>query len=479
MSGMAKMETVDEAVSALSAAKRQVALSSVVAAACITVLKIATGIMTGSLGMLSEAAHSAIDLIAAAITLVSVRVSDMPADEDHTYGHGKIESLSAFVETVLMLGSCVWIVVEAVRRMMGHHIELKISIWPILVLLLSIVVDWTRSRQLYRVAREAHSQALEADALHFGTDIWSSAAVLVALGASFIGKHWEIQWLQYADPLAALVVSGIILRVTWRLASETVHALLDGTNPEMKREVVQAIEGVEGVLSVDRVRMRRSGAKYFADVTVEMPRTMSFQRTEQLVTAATEAVHAAIPEADVVIRTVPAATRRESVFDRVRAVAQRNNLSIHDVSVQEYENGLHVEQHLEVAAAMSLRTAHDLVTRIEAEMCKEVPDIASIATHIESEEAEIERPEALDASRLEADLREIAREFPDVLDVHDVIARRANDHVQMSCHCTMPDDLPMSQVHTLISELEARFRREHPNVARLLIHPEPATDNQR
>ncbi len=467
------------AISTHSAAKQGAALSSVIGAAFITALKIVTGVMTGSLGMLSEAAHSGIDLIAAAITLFSVRVSDKPADEDHTYGHGKIESLSAFIETVLMLASCVWIVVEAIRRMLGDLPELKFSIWPVVVLLLSIVVDWTRSRQLGRVARESQSQALEADAMHFGTDIWSSAAVLVGLGATYAGQHWQLRWLEFADPFAALVVSCIILHVSWKLARETVNALLDSTPPGLQRDVAKAIEGVDGVLGVERVRMRRSGAKYFADVTVEMPRNMTFQRTEQLVEAATRAVQKSLPDSDVMIRTVPVATVEESVFDRVRAVAQRNDLSIHDVTVQEYDDGLHVEQHLELAATMSLREAHDLVTRIEAQMCSEVPEIAAIATHIESEEATIERPEMVSDERLNALLCDAAEGFEEVLDVHNVKMIRVGDRVQMSCHCTMPDDLEMARVHTVISELEASFRRSCPEVARLLIHPEPATDNMR
>jgi len=474
-------------VDGMGAQKRSAALRSVIAAVFLTTLKIVTGVMTGSLGMLSEAAHSGIDLVAASITLLSVSVSDKPADEGHTYGHGKVESLSAFVETVLMLASSVWIVVEAVRRMLGHSLGrgqghglvLQISIWPVLVLLLSIGVDYTRSKQLARIARESKSHALQADAMHFGTDIWSSAAVLLGLLAAYAGEFWHIHWLQFADPIAALVVSAVILRICWRLANDTVDALLDGAPPALRETVVAAIAGVEGVLAVKRVRVRSSGAKYFTDVTVEMPRNMSFQRTEQLVNAATQAVEEALPDSDVVIRTVPAATGEESVFDRVRAVAQRNDLAIHDVSVQEDADGLHVEQHLEVAATMSLRAAHDLVTRIEAEMCGEVPGIAAIVTHIESEEATIERPESWSDEGLSESLHRTAEAFPEVLDVHNVKTIRLGDRVQMSCHCTMPDDLEMAHVHAVISGLEASFRARNAEVTRLLIHPEPATDNMR
>src|SRR3981081_3521936 len=182
-------------------AKRSAALFSVLAAFGVTLLKLLTGLLTGSLGMLSEAAHSGIDLIAAGITLFSVHVSDRPADADHTYGHGKIESLSAAVDAVLMLASCVWILTEPIHRVVFRaHPALKVSIWPFVVLLLAITVDFTRSRQLHRIASETKSEALEADAIHFRTDIWSSIAVLLGLAATYTGQHWHIPQLEPAPP---------------------------------------------------------------------------------------------------------------------------------------------------------------------------------------------------------------------------------------------------------------------------------------
>ena len=467
-----------------SAAKRATALQSVLAASGMTLLKVLTGLLTGSLGVLSEAAHSSVDLMASALTLFSVRLSDQPADDDHTYGHGRVESLSAFVETVLMLGSSLWIVYEATTRIVrfvhGESIDLRQSIWPILVLLLSIAVDYTRSRQLARVAKEAHSQALEADALHFGTDIWSSVAVLLGLAASFAGQRFGIRALELADPAAALLVSCIILKVTYQLAKETIDALLDATPPEMRQGLVDAIRGVEGVLFVDDLRMRRAGARYFADVAVGMARNTTFQRSEQVVLAATEAVQQLMPGTDVVIRTVPAASREENIFDRVRAVAQRSNYAIHDVTVQQVETGLAVELHLELPEHMPLREAHETTTQIEAAICGEVPEIRSVVTHMEAEESTIERAVVVHEDHLlEAQVRCAAGNFPEIEDVHNVVALRTGDHVQLSCHCSMQDDLPMGTVHRIISQMEAAFLRGRPEVTRLLIHPEPLTDNER
>ena len=467
-----------------NAAKQDAVLRSVLAASGITLLKLITGISTGSLGMLSEAAHSAVDLAASLMTLLSLRVSDKPADEEHSYGHGRFESMSAFTETVFMLGSSIWIVAEAFHRILrfrrGLPLDLHVSAWPVAVLVLSIAVDYTRSRQLGRVARDSNSQALEAEALHFGTDIWSSAAVLIGIAASFAGQHYGIRLLQLADPLAALLVAAIILRVTYRLARETLDSLLDATPSEVRREMVREVGRIEGVAAVQALRMRRSGPKYFADVTLGMPRNLTFQRSEQLSFLATETIQRILPGTDVVVHTVPIASKQESVFDRVRAVASRSNLAIHDVSVKEMGDGLHVELHLELAAHLNLRAAHDTVTRIEAEMLREVPEIHTVLTHIESEESTIERPAPVSEERiLERQLREAAKAFPEIEDIHDVVATRTGDRLDMSCHCSMPDALAMTDVHRTITELEAAFLRIRPDVTRLLIHPEPATDNAR
>ena len=219
-----------------------------------------------------------------------------------------------------------------------------------------------------------------------------------------------------------------------------------------------------------------------------MPRNLTFQRSEQLTLAATEAVQRHLPGADVVVHTLPIASTGESVHDRIRAVAARRNLGIHEITVSQLDDGLHVEQHLEVDERMPLRQAHSLVTEVEAEMRREVPGIVSILTHIESEPATIERPSSLERDRdLEMRLRDAAKRFPEILDIHEVFVTRthgrraqdAGEHVQVSCHCTLPDDLPMARVHAVITGLEGEFKLGAPEVDRLLIHPEPATDNLR
>ncbi|HSU18342.1 MAG TPA: cation-efflux pump, partial [Acidobacteriaceae bacterium] len=371
-----------------AAAKRSAALTSFLAALGITLLKLITGLLTGSLGMLSESAHSGIDLIASLLTFASVQFSDRPADAEHAFGHGKVENLSAAFETALMIGSCGWIATEAVLRILHpSRLSLRFSIWPFVVLLLSIVVDATRSMALRRVARAHRSAALEADALHFGTDIWSSLAVILGLFATYAGQHWRLGWLEYADPVAALIVACIILRVTWSLARRSIDSLLDATPPEVRDQIrgqlLRELRNLPDVVSVERLRVRRSGSDYFVDLNLGLPRALTFQRSEQVTAAATQAVQNSLPGADVVIKTEPVATMNESYFDRVRAVAARSNLNVHDVSIQQYEGALHLEQHLELPESMPLRRAHEIATQLEADIHREIPTIATMLTHIE------------------------------------------------------------------------------------------------
>jgi cation diffusion facilitator family transporter len=464
-----------------SALKRRVALNSMLAATCMTTLKVAAGIISGSLGVLSDAAHSGLDLAGATLTFFSVRVSDKPADEDHTYGHGKVENLSAFFEAGLMAISCAWIIWEAIQRIRLNTYELKFTIWPVLVILSSIAVDFWRSRALRRVAEQTGSPALATDAFHFSSDIWASVAVLCGLLATWAGVYWHVNWLRYADPVAAIFVSLMILRITATLTRETVGVLMDQIPAETRLQVIREAEQVPGVLAVEQARVRRSGPNYFADLTLAMPSRNTFEHTGELVRAATEAVHHVLPQADVVIHTVPRPSRADSIFDRVRAAAARNNVPVHDLSVQSHQGKLHVELHVELDENLPLIAAHSFVSGLEAEIMRETPEIDSILTHIESEPATIEQPEEIVESdrRIEKALRSAAALDHEIIDVHQIKVGRTAEHISLSCHCTLPDELSMHRVHEVITSLEDRFKLECPEVHRVTIHPEPFTDNTR
>jgi len=464
----------------MRADKRAAARSSVVAAIVVTALKVVVGFTTGSLGILSEAAHSGLDLIATLITFFSVGVSDKPADADHQYGHGKVESFSAFVETGLLLVTCFWIIYEAALRLFFRHIEIEPSVAAFAVMLFSMGVDWWRSRALGRIASKYDSQALEADALHFSTDIWSSGVVVLGLLLVLAGRAYRIDWLRDADPVAALFVAGVVVSVSWRLARRTVDVLLDAAPPGVRSQIQDAVSRVDGVLEVDRIRIRRVGNRYFADLAVGLARTVTFQRSGQLAAAVTEAVRRILPDADVTVQPLPRAQRSENIFDRIRAVATLRNLNVHDISVQDVAGRLHVEQHIELDERMTLKQAHDRVTEMETDMLHDVPEISDILTHIESEPATIEQPEeVVSDTELEQRLKKVASQFPEILDVHEFVVKRVRGRMYISCHCTLSDDLSLARVHDIQTELEIRFKQDAPELFRVLIHPEPSTDNRR
>src|SRR5690348_14588053 len=298
--------------------KRRAALFSVGSAVLLVSLKTFLVVRTGSLGVLSEALHSGLDLIAAVITFLSVRVSDEPADERHPYGHGKFENFSAFVETGLLLLTALYIIYEAFDRLFFHVVHIRPSITAFVILLVALAIDVTRARALKHVARRYSSEALEADALHFSTDVWSTMVVIAGIGLVWAGEVWNLPWLAYADALAGLAVAGIILWVGSRLGKRTLDALLDAVPEGLQEEIAAAVRKMEGVLSVERVRLRRAGNRYFVDAKASVPRTASLEQVHSWSDAIEKRVGEIVPS-DVVVHAEPRAPQGEPFFDSIRA----------------------------------------------------------------------------------------------------------------------------------------------------------------
>jgi len=289
--------------------KRYAALNSVVAAAFLTGLKAVVGLWSGSLGILAEAAHSGLDFVAALVTYIAVRSASHPADHEHPYGHGKIENLSALAETGLLLLTCGWIIREAVERLTTKPVQVEASIWAFGVLVISIVVDVTRSRMLSRAAAKHRSQALEADALHFRTDVWSSAVVIVGLlGVKVAAAVPSLGWLLKADAVAALAVAVIVVVVSVRLGARTVRALLDTAPAGMAEQVQASVTAVEGVHDCHAIRVRQSGPCYFVDLHVLLDGGQTLESAHDLTERIEEAVQKVLPDADVTVHPEPKPT---------------------------------------------------------------------------------------------------------------------------------------------------------------------------
>ena len=297
--------------------KNSAALNSVAAAFLLTGLKVVVGMLSGSLGILAEAAHSGLDLAAAIVTLIAVRAASKPPDRDHAYGHGKVENLSALVETLLLLATCAWIIRESVLRLTSHHVQVDASIWAFAVMGISIAVDISRSRMLYRVAAKHRSQALEADALHFSTDIWSSAVVILGLlGVRLAGWYPGLSFLVQADAVAALMVAGIVVVVSGRLGLRTVQALLDSSPPGVDEKIRVAVAAMDGVLDCHAVRVRHSGPFYFVDLHITVDGEQSLRSAHELTERVEQAVGATLPGADVTVHPEPAPVPAKSPPDQ-------------------------------------------------------------------------------------------------------------------------------------------------------------------
>ncbi|MGA2503691.1 MAG: cation diffusion facilitator family transporter [Anaerolineales bacterium] len=286
--------------------KRSAALSSVVAAIGLTTFKLIVGILTNSLGILAEAAHSGLDMVAAAMTFFAVQVSDKPADKEHPFGHGKIENLSALFETVLLLATSGWIIYEAVNRLFFVSVKVEASIWSFIVMGASIIIDFTRSRILYKAARKYKSQALEADALHFSTDIWSSSVVIVGLIGLTIARYIPgLDWMHKADSVAALIVAIIVIFISGELGWRTISGLLD-TAPRGLADKVEKVAGaVNGVVDAHAIRIRPSGAHTFIDMHITMDGNLTLNEAHAATEVIEKAIHDIVSPADVTVHVEP------------------------------------------------------------------------------------------------------------------------------------------------------------------------------
>jgi cation diffusion facilitator family transporter len=461
--------------------KKRAALLSVGSAVLLVSLKAFLVIRTGSLGVLSEALHSGLDLLTAVITFLSVRVSDEPADERHPYGHGKFENFSAFVETALLLLTALYIIYEAFDRLFFHSVHIQPSVTAILVLLVALAIDITRARALKHVAQKYSSDALEADALHFSTDVWSTIVVISGIGLVWAGETWNLPWLAYADALAGLAVAAIILWVGSQLGKRTLDALLDVAPKGLQQEIAMAVGRMDGVLDVDRVRVRRAGNRHFVDATVSVARTASLEQVHALSDAIEKRIGEIVPS-DVMVHAEPRAPQGEHLFEAIRAVAQRMGLAIHDVTALQHAGQLFIELHLEVDENLSLREAHRQATELEEGIRKLRDGSTDVNIHIEPLGRHIATPDAgagemKQLSRaIEDFLNTLPSEFGELVNCHDVRVRQVEHHILASCHCTMRGALPITQVHDVTAALEDRVKEKFPQIYRVTIHPEPVEE---
>jgi cation diffusion facilitator family transporter len=463
--------------------KKTAALKSVGSSLLLVAMKVFLALATGSLGILSEALHSSLDLVTTIITYLSVRVSDKPADADHTYGHGKVENFSAFLETGLLVLASLYIIWEALQRMFFKDVHIEPSLLAIVVLGVTIVVDVVRSRALKRVAEKYQSEALEADALHFSTDVWSTVVVMLGIAAVWAGERFGAPWLRYADPIAALVVSGVIIWVGSRLGKRTMDALLDAAPAGLQERIAEAVRGMDGVVSADRVRVRRAGNRHFVDITIGVPRTLTFEQVHAVSDAVEQRVQSLL-DSDVMVHMEPRAHSGESLFDWIRALALRRGMAIHELAAHQLSGRLFVELHLEVDEKLSLREAHRRATELEEDIHASASGdagAADVTIHIEPAAAGTRIPTAQEqadlATAVQQFLNSLRPQYTGLVNCHEVKVRNVDAKMVVTCHCAMDGDLPITSVHDVTQALEDRVREKFLHVDRITIHPEPTEES--
>ncbi len=458
--------------------KRRVALMSLVAALFLTAAKLVVGVASGSLGVLSEAAHSAMDLIAVGITYISIRAAEAPADEVHPFGHGKVENLGAFIQIGLLFITTGWIVIEAFNRLFLREAHVQLSTAAFVVLVAAIVIDTVRARALFQAAGKYQSQALEVNAFHFATDAYGTGVVLLGLGLLYAAQHGYPGWFRHADAMAGLTVAVLTLYVGLRLGNETIRVLLDAAPAGVSDRITSEVARVPGVLRHDRTRVRQSGGKLFVDLRLTLESNIPFEHAESVVDAVEAKVHQIYPTADVVVDAAPAPPPSEDLLEKVRAIANRDNFQIHDVVALTVGGRIHLEMDLEVDGSLSLQVAHDQATALERALRHAFPEVEDINIHIEPRLRGI--APAKKATRVQASverkLLELVRGTRGVVDCHALEAHEVNRDLAVTIHCTVQPGLSVTQVHSITEELELRLREAFPQITRVNIHPEPRPD---
>jgi cation diffusion facilitator family transporter len=444
--------------------QRRTALVSVVAAAVLVALKLTVGLAVHSLGLVSEAIHSGTALVAALLTFFAVGVAVRPADPGHQYGHDKAEHLSALAEATFLAGASVFIGVQALERLFSSDApHVAATWWALAVVGIVIAIDVSRTVVSWRASRRYASAALASNALHFGSDLAGSVAVLIGLLFARAG-HPD------GDSVAALFVAVLVLLAAARLARGNVDVLMDRVPFAAEEAARKAIAGVRPAVELRRLRMRHAGGRQFADVVIGVPSVAAVGQGHAAADAVEEAVERALPNADVVVHVEPQedATLRERVH--AAAVAVPRVREVHNISLVDVGGRTELSLHLKLPGELSLDEAHEVAEQLERAICVAIPEIAGVQTHLEplteaSEAAEV-------GADAEALVRRVVREETGG-DPRELRFLRTDGGLVAFLTLGLDGASRLDDAHARASTIEERIRHERPDVADVIVHTEP------
>ncbi|MBS7698488.1 MULTISPECIES: cation diffusion facilitator family transporter [unclassified Chelatococcus] len=455
-------------INATERRKERVALVSIFVSALLTLAKGFAGFTTGSLALISDAANSLLDIAATTMTWLAIRAAHKPADDEHHYGHGKFESLSALIETAFLFLLSGAVAYEGIRRLMSGQTEILFSWIAVAVLVGSIVVDGWRWWTLRKVAAETNSEALAADALHFSSDLINSIFVLIAIAAAQLG-------FSQADPIIAIGVSVFIAIAAFRLARRTINTLLDTAPKGLGDSIAAEVEALPGVVGVDHVRVRPAGAHVIGEVGVRVSRTLPLESVQALKDRVREALDGEHPGSLFTVTTNPVQLDDETVMERVMLIAARLRVPLHHVTVQSLARRLSVSFDLEVDQRLTLGEAHKIASRVEIAIRDELGPDVEVESHIEPLVPQLDGREADAATvaRVALALAEQATATEAIREVHSVRVRETPAGLVVNYHCRADGALNVAEVHEQVDVLERLVRADHPEICRVVGHAEP------
>lgn len=463
---------------AMNDKKRAVALTSIFAAIFLTVTKLTVGILTNSLGILAEALHSALDLVAAIITFIAVSISKRPADDTHNFGHGKVENFSALVETFILIVTCGWIIFEAYDRLTGKHVQVEVNVFSFLVIILAIIIDYERSRLLYKIGKETNSQALQADALHFSTDILSSSVVIIGLIFVSLG-------IPIGDSVAALGVAVIVMWISTRLGQRTIDALMDKTPNKEYKLIQDLFENDFQQYKIKRLRLRESGPQFQGDLIVEAPKDFSFSQIQVVNEIIEKKIKSLISNIDILVITYPSGESNVSIFEdevinnyytilHTLKIPTNYIYQVENISIYLFKNNYYCDLHLILPSSLSLKEAHSLTELFEEEVKKLLPLINKLNIHVEplNDKLKDYHP-IIDENAIQKIFKDIISEYSEIENLKSIEIAKQEENLIINATISLDGERSLTQVHNLTNSIEFKIQSRLPNVERIILHTEP------